>query len=78
MGGVVRPPRSSKMPRGFQFTMYLVWSGVSGTLGQLCERSFCCQSLLSSSRAASPMKPRSTRKQPTTVPVRPMPARQWM
>jgi hypothetical protein len=44
--------------------------------GQLRERRHCCHKRFNSSMAALPCSPRSTSKQPTTVPVRPIPARQ--
>jgi hypothetical protein len=51
-------------------------ASVSGTNGQLRERRHCCHKRFNSSIAAFPTMPRSASKQPTTVPVRPIPARQ--
>ena len=51
-------------------------SSVSGTSGQVSERSLPCQSSLRRASAAAGDRPCSIRWQATTVPVRPMPARQ--
>jgi hypothetical protein len=69
---------SSKPPsiEGFHSRTNLACASVSGTNGQLRERRFCCHNRFNSSMAALPCMPRSASKQPTTVPVRPIPARQ--
>ena len=61
---------------GVHSRTYFAWASVSGTNGQLRERRHCCHNRFNSSIAALPCWPRSARKQPTTVPVRPIPARQ--